>query len=61
MKPFCCHQTCTKGADFSIQGSSGHLEDITDACQEHVGDLLGTPIWLSKENEYWHIRPISAG
>ncbi len=58
MKPHCCFNSCTKAAEFSIHGVPGHFEDITEACEKHVGGLLGTPTWLKKENEYWAIYPI---
>ena len=57
-RPYCCHMDCDNDAEFGIYGSSGHFEDVTEACAEHVGALLGTPMWLEKENEYWAVYPI---
>ena len=59
-KPYCCELDCVKDAEFGIYGSSGHFEDVTEACEEHVGALLGTPTWLANENDHWVIHPISA-
>lgn len=58
-KAHCCHTDCDKDAEFSIHGSSGHFEDVTESCEDHVGALLGTPTWLQKENESWSIFPIA--
>ncbi len=57
-KPYCCENTCEKDAEFSIHGSSGHFEDVTETCEEHVGELLGTPMWLEKENSHWLVYPV---
>jgi len=60
--PRCCEHDCPEDAEFSIHGSSGHFEDVTEACAEHVGKLLGTPTWLlqggKEENEHWTVHPI---
>jgi hypothetical protein len=56
--PHCCHMFCGNDAEFSIHGSSGHFEDVTEACEDHVGALLGTPMWLEKESEHWVVYPI---
>ena len=58
-EPYCCHVGCDKDAEFSVHGSSGHFEDVTETCAEHVGALLGTPTWLKKENEHWVVYPIA--
>lgn len=57
-KPYCCHILCFRNAGFGIYGSSGHFEDATEACEGHVGALLGTPMWLKKESEHWVVYPI---
>ena len=57
-KPYCCTLGCPKDAEFFIHGSSGHFEDVTEACEDHIGVLLGTPTWLSKQNDHWLIYPI---
>jgi hypothetical protein len=46
---------CDKDAEFTIFGGSGHFEDVTEACTEHVGALLGTPEWLTKGNREWTV------
>lgn len=56
--PWCCYMDCFEDATFSIHGSSGHFEDITEACADHVGLLLGTPDWLPKNNDHWVVHPI---
>ena len=56
--PYCCELACSKDAEFSIHGSSGHFEDVTEACTEHIGALLGTPTWLEKENDHWLVYPM---
>ncbi len=57
-KSHCCHHDCMKDAEFFIYGVPGHWEDTTEACGDHVGALLGTPAWLTKENESWNVYPI---
>jgi len=57
-KPYCCALGCSKDAGFSIHGSTGHFEDVTEACESHVGALLGTPAWLPKQNDHWLVYPI---
>jgi hypothetical protein len=57
-KPHCCEQECPNDAEFSIHGSSGHFEDVTEACEEHVGALLGTSACLEKPNEHWRVYPM---
>jgi hypothetical protein len=57
--PYCCEPDCVKDAEFGIYGSSGHFEDVTEACEDHVGILLGTPTWLDKMNDHWVVHSIS--
>ena len=57
-KPYCCEMHCQNDAEFGIYGSSGHFEDVTEACAKHVGALLGTPTWLPKMNDHWVVRPL---
>jgi hypothetical protein len=45
---------CQKEAEFDIYGQSG-FEDNTQACEEHVGVLLGTPDWAKKETTEWTV------
>ena len=59
--PYCCEMHCKKDAEFGIYGSSGHFEDVTEACEEHIGVLLGTPDWLKKKNDHWLVYPIGVG
>ena len=54
----CCEHDCAKVAEFSIHGSSGHFEDVTESCEDHVGILLGTPTWLVQENDHWVVHPL---
>ena len=60
-KPYCCYLDCPNDAEFGIYGSSGHFEDVTEACEAHIGALLGTPTWLKKENEHWVVYPMATG
>lgn len=57
----CCEHDCGSPADFEIFGESGHPEDTTHACGEHVGSLLGTPAWMDAENESWTVFAIPKG
>ena len=57
-KPHCCYPDCPDNAEFSIHGSPGHFEDVTETCEAHVGAFLGTPTWLEKPNEYWLVYPL---
>ncbi len=36
----CCALGCDKTAEWMILGPSSRLDDITDACTTHVGELL---------------------
>lgn len=59
-KPYCCHMDCDKDAEFSIHGSSGHFEDVTESCVNHIGALLGTlPQLMPKKNDHWLVYPIA--
>lgn len=58
--PHCCNPECGKAAEFGIYGAAGHPEDCTEACEDHVGALLGTPMWLPRTNTHWIIYPIEA-
>lgn len=53
--PHCCESGCGKPAEFQIAGGSGHFEDVTEACRDHVGALLGTPQWLPGDNLTWTV------
>ena len=56
--PYCCYLDCQKDAEFSVHGVPGHFEDVTEACADHVGALIGTPTWREAENESWAVYPI---
>ena len=57
--PHCCEPGCGKPAEFQIAGGSGHFEDVTEACRDHVGALLGTPQWISEDNALWTVSVLS--
>ena len=57
--PHCCTIDCTKDAEFTIYGASGHPEDYTQACEGHVGVLLDTLEWLPQENKSWTVYHIT--
>jgi hypothetical protein len=50
------HTRCPKPAEFGIHGSSDPL-DRTEACTDHVGALLGSPV-SGAENTHWIVWPI---
>ena len=53
----CCHMDCNEIGIFEIKGvDSDSLEDITYGCEEHVGELLGTPADCEIENTQWIIN-----
>lgn len=56
----CCQIGCQYPAEFAIFGASGLPEDHTDACTDHVGALLGTPLHASQDNRSWHVVVLSA-
>ena len=56
-KPHCCFLECGADAEFSIHGSTG-FEDVTEACEEHVGALLGTPARAEIENDHWTVHTL---
>lgn len=58
-KNHCCKIDCDAPAEFEIVGESGHPDDSTHACEAHVGELLGTPEWLSRRNRSWTITALS--
>mgnify|MGYP001576680925 CR=1 FL=1 len=57
--PRCCAMTngeqCDAPAEFAIYGESAHPDDNTESCEAHVGALLGSPLWLKKENSQWTV------
>lgn len=53
--PQCCIMDCDKEADFEIYGESKHPDDATEACEDHVGALLGSPAWLKNQNQSWTV------
>lgn len=59
-KPYCCHQGCGKDAEFRIFGSSRLPDDVTEACQDHVGHLLGTPVGQVPESDAWTVVEIAS-
>lgn len=54
----CCDLWCMKPAEFEIIGDSGHFEDQTHACKDHVWEGLGTPFWLERQNQQWIVVPV---
>jgi len=53
--PHCCEQSCPFPADFEIYGEPIHPDDVTHACLNHVGTMLGTPAWKERDNEAWTV------
>lgn len=45
---------CNRIAEFSIVGESGAPDDVTEACEEHVGALLGSAVG-AKLNHSWTV------
>lgn len=52
---YCCTIDCPRSAEFAIYGESGFPDDHTDACVDHVGSLLGTPIDAPGDNRSWRV------
>ena len=52
---FCCVMECEAEAMFQIEGTHHHPDDNTQACEAHVGELLGTPDWADYENTWWDV------
>lgn len=46
---------CEQPAAYNIYGASQLLEDNTQACEAHVGALLGTPVGAPMENQSWTV------
>lgn len=71
-KPFCCVLTCNLDAEFDIYGESNHPDDTTQACELHVGELLGTPMyraqtsdgepldWTAPQNQSWTVVTLAS-
>lgn len=55
----CCYVGCGAEAEFTLYGS--YVEDVTEACEFHVGFLLGTPVRASAENVQWTVVRILTG
>lgn len=51
---------CGKAAEFAVYGGSEHPEDYTDACEAHVGVMLGTPMFVEGDNVRWTVEVITA-
>lgn len=49
---------CPTPAAVTIYGESGHPEDFIDACEAHVGVLLGTPQFVAGDNRRWTVEAI---
>jgi len=63
----CCYLSddgvqCENNAEFTIYGGSHHPEDDSQACESHVGPLLGTPAWWKGSwNVTWEVVAIVTG
>jgi hypothetical protein len=57
----CCFLGCGKPADFRIEGQPEHFEDYTEACEAHLGALMGTPKWREKPDTHWLVYPLNRG
>lgn len=56
---YCCQWECEKEADFYIVGNLNNgIDNDTHACEQHVGEMLGTPDFLTSDNTEWVISPI---
>ena len=61
---WCCHHDCEKDAEFEIYGVGEGLDpysNVTDACEEHVGALLGIPVDEHERGlraDHWRVVPI---
>jgi len=58
-KQKCCYDGCDEDADFSVYHTCGHPGCVTDACEDHVGRLIGcisgSP---SAERQPWRVYPL---
>lgn len=59
--PWCCWPECENGAVFDIVGESGSPDDNTQACAAHVGELLGTPRGVKRDNHNWYVSLSATG
>ncbi len=56
---YCCQWECEKEANFYIVGNLNNgVDNDTHACGEHIGEMLGTPDFLTEDNTEWVISPI---
>ena len=61
--PRCCFvfpeddSQCAAEAEFSIHGSNGHPDEVTEVCPAHVGPLLGD-IEGHPPNSHWLVYPL---
>ncbi len=54
----CCHIPCGELAEFDIYGET-RPDDVTQACEAHVGALLGSPVG-ALENRRWVVVALSS-
>lgn len=53
---YCCQWDCEKEAACYIVGNLNNgVDNDTQSCEEHVGELLGTPDFLTENNAEWVI------
>jgi hypothetical protein len=45
--------------EFQMFGAPAHPDDYTEACQAHVGALLGTPTWRGQPDTCWMVYEIA--
>lgn len=53
------HQRCETDAEFDIYGESGAPDDITQACEAHIGALLGSHP-SGHQNRSWTVYDMAA-
>ena len=56
---YCCYMRCEKGvAEFEITWGNGP-DDFTDACEDHVGALIGHHL-DQRPPDHYVVRPIAS-
>ena len=59
--PHCCEIGCDKPAEFRVHPDGLKFADsFSDACREHVGEMLGWPDWDAKQSPHWNVSAIPA-
>ncbi len=55
----CCHVECFVPAEYAIIATTGHPNDYTHSCSDHIGNLLGTVTDQASSEFHYELVPIA--